>query len=75
MVKLTDGTENRDRHALELAGSGTHRVRVGAFVLATIHVPTDYLGGVLALCEDKRGVQRELKFRRSLAPWSSTIFR
>ena len=31
-------------------------------MLATIHVPTEHLGGVLALCEDKRGTQRELKF-------------
>jgi GTP-binding protein LepA len=31
-------------------------------ILATIHVPETYLGGVLALCEEKRGRQRELKF-------------
>ena len=29
------------------------------------HVPTEHLGGVLALCEDKRGTQRELKFPSS----------
>jgi len=32
------------------------------FILAHIHVPNDYVGGVLALCEDKRGVQREIKY-------------
>lgn len=32
------------------------------FILATIHMPTEYLGGVLALCEDKRGLQRDLSF-------------
>ncbi|GBD26577.1 Elongation factor 4 [bacterium HR30] len=31
-------------------------------ILASIHVPETYLGGVLALCEEKRGRQRELKF-------------
>ncbi len=31
-------------------------------ILATIHLPEGYLGGVLALCEEKRGRQRELKF-------------
>ncbi len=31
-------------------------------ILASIHVPERYLGGVLALCEEKRGRQRELKF-------------
>jgi GTP-binding protein LepA len=31
-------------------------------ILATIHVPEKYLGNVLALCEEKRGRQRELKY-------------
>ncbi len=32
------------------------------FILASIHVPTEHLGNVIALCEEKRGKQRELKF-------------
>jgi GTP-binding protein LepA len=32
------------------------------FILATVHVPTEHLGNVIALCEEKRGKQRELKF-------------
>ncbi len=32
------------------------------FILASIHVPNEYVGGVLALCEDKRGFQREIKY-------------
>ncbi len=32
------------------------------FILATIHLPTEYLGNVMALCEEKRGRQRELRF-------------
>jgi len=32
------------------------------FILAHIHVPNDYIGAVLALCEEKRGIQREIKF-------------
>jgi GTP-binding protein LepA len=31
-------------------------------ILATIHLPETYLGGVLKLCEEKRGRQRELKY-------------
>ncbi len=31
-------------------------------ILATIHVPENFLGGVLKLCEEKRGHQRELKY-------------
>ncbi|MDY6848673.1 MAG: translation elongation factor 4 [Geoalkalibacter sp.] len=32
------------------------------FILASIHVPNEYVGQVLALCEEKRGVQREIKY-------------
>lgn len=32
------------------------------FILAHIHVPNEFVGVVLALCEDKRGVQREIKY-------------
>jgi GTP-binding protein LepA len=31
-------------------------------ILATIHLPEAFLGGVLGLCEEKRGRQRELKY-------------
>ncbi len=32
------------------------------FILAHIHVPNEFVGGVLSLCEEKRGVQREIKY-------------
>jgi GTP-binding protein LepA len=32
------------------------------YILATIHVPRSFLGGVLSLCEDKRGKQRGLRY-------------
>ncbi len=32
------------------------------FILASIHVPNEFVGQVLALCEEKRGVQREIKY-------------
>ena len=32
------------------------------FILASIHVPNEFVGMVLALCEEKRGVQREIKY-------------
>jgi len=31
-------------------------------ILATMHLPETYLGGVLKLCEEKRGRQREMKY-------------
>ena len=35
------------------------------FVLASIHVPNDYVGAVLKLCIEKRGIQREIKYLTS----------
>ncbi len=32
------------------------------FILASIHVPNEFVGGILALCEEKRGYQREIKY-------------
>ena len=32
------------------------------FILASIHVPNEFVGAILALCEEKRGVQREIKY-------------
>src|SRR5210317_155969 len=32
------------------------------FILASIHVPNEFVGAVLALCKEKRGVQREIKY-------------
>ncbi len=32
------------------------------FVVASIHVPNEYVGSVLSLCIEKRGVQREIKY-------------
>jgi GTP-binding protein LepA len=35
------------------------------FILASIHVPNEFVGAVLALCEEKRGVQREIRYLTS----------
>jgi len=32
------------------------------FILASIHMPEEYLGAVMKLCEDRRGLQRDLRF-------------
>ena len=34
-------------------------------VLATIHVPSDYVGVVIALCQDRRGVQKDMEVHGS----------
>ncbi|MBI5642536.1 MAG: elongation factor 4 [Deltaproteobacteria bacterium] len=32
------------------------------FILATLHMPAEFLGAILGLCESKRGIQREIKY-------------
>jgi GTP-binding protein LepA len=34
-------------------------------ILATIHLPSEHLGSVIKLCEDRRGIQRQMKFLSS----------
>ncbi len=31
-------------------------------ILTTIHVPNEYLGNIMKLCEEKRGVQKEIRY-------------
>jgi GTP-binding protein LepA len=35
------------------------------FLLATLHLPSEHLGAVLKLCEERRGIQRQMKFASS----------
>ncbi len=32
------------------------------YIRATVHLPTEYLGNVLGLCQERRGEQKEIKF-------------
>ncbi|MBI5493296.1 MAG: elongation factor 4 [Deltaproteobacteria bacterium] len=32
------------------------------YIQATLHLPSEYLGAVLGLCESKRGIQKEIKY-------------
>ncbi len=32
------------------------------YIVATIHLPAEYLGAVIKLCEERRGVQKQMKF-------------
>jgi len=35
------------------------------YILASVHVPNEFVGAVLALCQEKRGTQREIKYLTS----------
>ncbi len=34
-------------------------------ILATIHLPSEHLGAIIKLCEERRGIQRQMKFLSS----------
>ena len=66
-VALTDGGE-RSLHNPADMPDATRISRIAEpWIRATILVPDRYLGGVIALCEEKRGIQRDLTYAGSRA--------
>jgi GTP-binding protein LepA len=61
-VNLTDGSQIMIDSPAKLPDPMRVESIAEPYIVATIHLPDTYLGGVLALCEDKRGEQRELNF-------------
>ncbi|RMF21330.1 MAG: elongation factor 4, partial [Deltaproteobacteria bacterium] len=60
-VHLSDGGEVEIDSPAKLPDPVRVEAIAEPYVLATIHVPSEYLGGILGLCEEKRGTQRDLK--------------
>jgi GTP-binding protein LepA len=61
-VHKPDGSMVTIQSANQLPSAGEIAYLEEPFILASIHVPNDFVGGILALCEEKRGVQREIKY-------------
>jgi GTP-binding protein LepA len=61
-VTLTDGTSIEIDSPAKLPDLARVDSIAEPYVKATIHVPAEYLGGILALCVDKRGTQTDLRF-------------
>src|SRR5437868_1590373 len=61
-VQLSDGTSIEIDSPAKLPDLARVESIAEPYVKATIHVPAEYLGGVLALCEAKRGTQTDLRF-------------
>ena len=60
-VHLSDGSEVEIDSPAKLPDPVRVEAVAEPYVLATIHVPSEYLGGILGLCEEKRGTQRDLR--------------
>ncbi len=61
-IHRTDGTITEIESAARMPEPQFIDTIEEPFILAHVHLPNDYVGAVLALCEEKRGVQREIKY-------------
>jgi len=61
-IHRTDGTMIEIESAARMPDPQFIELIEEPFILAHIHVPNEFVGTVLALCEEKRGVQREIKY-------------
>ena len=64
-VIKTDGEKVVVENPIQLPQPQQIQTILEPVMLGTIHIPSDYVGTVLKLCEDRRGVQREIKFYSS----------
>jgi GTP-binding protein LepA len=62
MVYLTDGTTMRLENPASLPAVSKIAKIEEPFIRATVHTPSDYIGGILKLCEEKRGQQIKMEF-------------
>ncbi len=61
-VELTDGSAMELHNPVDFPDPSRIKRTEEPWIRATIMVPDDYLGGVLGLCEERRGVQQGLTY-------------
>jgi len=66
-IKLIDGTEIDLHNPADMPDPIKIDTIAEPWIKATIFTPDDYLGGVIKLCQDRRGEQRELSYVGSRA--------
>ena len=66
-MQLTDGSELDLHNPADMPDPVKIDSIAEPWIKATILVPDEYLGGVLKLCEDRRGIQKELTYAGSRA--------
>jgi GTP-binding protein LepA len=66
-MKLTDGTEIEIHNPVDMPDVVKIAEMQEPWIEATILTPDEYLGSVLKLCQDRRGVQKELTYVGSRA--------
>ncbi|MCB9086108.1 MAG: elongation factor 4 [Bdellovibrionaceae bacterium] len=61
-VYMTDGTMMELENPSKLPDVARIERMEEPMVRVTIHTPTEYIGGILKLCEEKRGVQNKMEY-------------
>src|SRR5206468_11054201 len=61
-VKRTSGETLTVESPAKLPSSQETDEIAEPYILASIHMPAEFVGAVFALCEEKRGKQRELRY-------------
>jgi GTP-binding protein LepA len=61
-VVLKDGSELEIDNPASLPAAGEISTIAEPMVRAAIHVPNEYIGNIMKLCEEKRGSQQEIKY-------------
>ena len=62
VVQLRDGSRQEIHNPADWPDANAIEGVEEPWIEATIYVPDDYLGAVLKLCQDRRGIQRELTY-------------
>ncbi|MGE3975657.1 MAG: translation elongation factor 4 [Bdellovibrionales bacterium] len=62
IVHLTDGTTMRLENPANLPPVSKIAKIEEPYIKATVHTPSDFIGGILKLCEEKRGQQIKMEF-------------
>jgi len=64
-VILTSGEKIIVENPIQLPPPQKTKTILEPVMLGTIHIPSEYVGTVLKLCEERRGIQREINFYSS----------
>ena len=60
---LTDGTMNEVANPSKMPDAGLLDHVEEPYINAAIHLPQEYIGPVLQICEEKRGIQKEIRYQ------------
>jgi GTP-binding protein LepA len=64
-IVTTDGEEKLIDNPANLPEAGEIETFSEPYVRMEIHVPNEFVGGVLKLCEEKRGIQKDMRYMTS----------